>query len=210
MVNPKNEERSVFVFDGVTVDLKNRFVAAILAYLIPGAGHYYQGRKQKAALFFSCILGLFVLGFAIGNGRVVYAYPETFDLTGIPRFLMRFFIPSKATPATNGDVRIHAYAQALVGIPAFPMIYQSKVGPKPIGQQPLWGFMAPPPTDGLPEGDRLNPDWLSKWNADGSASFDLGSLYTAVAGLLNLLVIFDAFSGPMPIPVSPARNRARR
>jgi hypothetical protein len=65
--------------------------------------------------------------------------------------------------------------------------------------------MAPPPK-GIP-GDG-NPDWLSKWNNEDSAGFDLGSLYTAVAGLLNLLVIFDALAGPMPIPIGQSKKKS--
>ena len=191
------------VFDGVEVDLKNRAIAAFLAYLVPGAGHYYQGRKQKAILFATCILSLFVVGFIIGRGRVVYAYPNTFKVTNLVRLLSKKGRAEIAQESTQ-DFRIHAYAQALVGIPAMPMILQSRIGQKPVDQQFLWGFMAPPPLGNPNDG---NPDWLSKWNNEDSASFDLGSLYTAVAGLLNLLVIFDAYAGPMPIPIGQSKKK---
>ncbi|MEI6524737.1 MAG: DUF6677 family protein [Planctomycetota bacterium] len=192
------------VFDGVEVDLKSPMMAAFLALLLPGAGHYYQGRKQKAILFATCILGLFIAGFIIGRGRVVYAYPNTFKVTNLIRMLSK---QGRAQIAQESyqDFRIHSYAQALVGIPAFPMILQSRIGPKPVDEQLLGGFMAPPPR-GIP-GDG-NPDWLSKWNNEDSAGFDLGSLYTAVAGLLNLLVIFDAFAGPMPIPIGQSKKKS--
>jgi hypothetical protein len=192
------------VFDGVEVDLKSPMMAAFLALLLPGAGHYYQGRKQKAILFATCILGLFIAGFIIGRGRVVYAYPNTFKVTNLIRMLSKRGRAQVAQESYQ-DFRIHSYAQALVGIPAFPMILQSRIGPKPVDEQLLGGFMAPPPR-GIP-GDG-NPDWLSKWNNEDSAGFDLGSLYTAVAGLLNLLVIFDAFAGPMPIPIGQSKKKS--
>ena len=192
------------VFDGVEVDLKSPMMAAFLALLLPGAGHYYHGRKQKAILFATCILGLFIAGFIIGRGRVVYAYPNTFKVTNLIRMLSKRGRAQVAQESYQ-DFRIHSYAQALVGIPAFPMILQSRIGPKPIDEQLLGGFMAPPPK-GIP-GDG-NPDWLSKWNNEDSAGFDLGSLYTAVAGLLNLLVIFDAFAGPMPIPIGQSKKKS--
>ena len=198
-----NENTTKRVFDGVEVDMKNRAVAAFLAYLLPGAGHYYQGRKTKAILFATCILGLFLAGFIIGRGRVVYAYPNTFKVTNLFRMLSKKGREEIAKDSSQ-DFRIHAYAQAFVGIPAFPMILQSRIGPRPIDQQFLWGFMAPPPKGSPGEGD---PDWLSKWNNEDSAGFDLGSLYTAVAGLLNLLVIFDAFAGPMPIPIGQNKKK---
>lgn len=201
MDNQENSNKHVF--DGVEVDLKNRWMAAILAFLIPGAGHYYQGRKQKAILFATCILGLFLAGFIIGRGRVVYAYPNTFKVTNLFKMLSRKGWGEIAKDSYQ-DFRIHSYAQALVGIPAFPMILQSRIGPRRIDEQFLWGFMAPPPKGDPGDG---NPDWLSKWNNEDSAGFDLGSLYTAVAGLLNLLVIFDAYAGPMPIPVGQPKKK---
>ena len=190
-------------FDGVEVDLKNPAFAAFLAFLFPGAGHYYQGRKRKAILFAVCILGLFITGFIIGRGRVVYAYPNTFKITNIPKMLSKKGWEEIARNSYQ-DFRIHSYAQAMVGIPAFPMILQSRIGPKPVNEQFLWGFMAPPPIGNPGDG---NPDWLSKWNNEDSASFDLGSLYTAIAGLLNLLVIFDAYAGPMPIPIGQSKKK---
>ena len=190
-------------FDGVEVDLKNPAFAAFLAFLFPGAGHYYQGRKRKAILFAVCILGLFITGFIIGRGRVVYAYPNSFKITNIPKMLSKKGWEEIARNSYQ-DFRIHSYAQAMVGIPAFPMILQSRIGPKPVNEQFLWGFMAPPPVGNPGDG---NPDWLSKWNNEDSASFDLGSLYTAIAGLLNLLVIFDAYAGPMPIPIGQSKKK---
>jgi hypothetical protein len=65
--------------------------------------------------------------------------------------------------------------------------------------------MAAPPVDPL-RGN--NHKALSQWHSEASAGFELGTLYTAVAGLLNLLVIFDAFAGPMPLPhTDERRNR---
>ena len=57
----------------VEIDLKDPRLAAFLAWLIPGAGHIYQGRTGKGVLFFVCILGTFFYGLYIGDGRVVYA-----------------------------------------------------------------------------------------------------------------------------------------
>ena len=40
----------------VEVDLKNPWLAALWAWLWPGAGHLYQGRYAKGVLFMVCIL----------------------------------------------------------------------------------------------------------------------------------------------------------
>jgi hypothetical protein len=41
---------------------------------------------------------------------------------------------------------------------------------------------------------------LSEWNRELASGFDIGTLYTMVAGLMNYLIIFDAFFGPLPMP----------
>lgn len=54
------------------VNLKNPILAGILAWLIPGLGHAYQGRWFKAILFAVCIHGLFWTGMAHGSWKVVW------------------------------------------------------------------------------------------------------------------------------------------
>lgn len=41
---------------------KRTFVAMLLAYVVPGAGHFYLGRRERAAAFFLIIVTLFVMG----------------------------------------------------------------------------------------------------------------------------------------------------
>lgn len=41
----------------------------ILAFLVPGAGHFYLGRRGRAGAFFAIIVVLFVIGLAI-DGRL--------------------------------------------------------------------------------------------------------------------------------------------
>ncbi len=83
------------------VDLKNPLAAAVLAFLIPGAGHLYQGRYFKAVLYSVCILGTFFWGMYLGNWRVVYYRWEP------------------------GHKTIGYFSQVLVGLPALPAVYQS-------------------------------------------------------------------------------------
>ncbi len=180
MNQPQGKDHIVFI-DECEINLKNRYLAATLAFLIPGAGHYYQGRHSKAYLFGLCILGLFFLGLFIGQGRVVYA------------------------SWTPDDYRIQFPAQMCVGVPAFPAALQAMCNDGKgnasgnLAKSVLGDFMAAP----------KSRDELSKWHVDASAGFELGSLYTAVAGLLNLLAIFDAFAGPMPMPQSPERRKKK-
>ncbi len=55
---------------------KNSFVSGILAFLMPGAGHFYQGRKLKGVIYSVSILGLFIWGQKLGEGMVVYNLPD--------------------------------------------------------------------------------------------------------------------------------------
>jgi TM2 domain-containing membrane protein YozV len=48
---------------------KRTITAMVLALLIPGAGHFYLGRRARAAAFFAIILVLFVIGLSI-DGRL--------------------------------------------------------------------------------------------------------------------------------------------
>ncbi|MFM1904023.1 MAG: hypothetical protein RLZZ440_1923, partial [Planctomycetota bacterium] len=52
-----------------------------------------------------------------------------------------------------------------------------------------------------PGGKRYEPgqpgDQFSLWHRRLGRFYDIGTLYTTFAGLLNLLVIYDAWAGPM-------------
>lgn len=97
------------------VSLKNPLVAALLAFLLPGAGHFYQGRKFKAAIFSIGILTLFVWGLVLGHGQPVYSQLILRNSSTLPQL-------SQKTPPQKFS---WAYAaQVLVGIPAMPALIQ--------------------------------------------------------------------------------------
>lgn len=165
------------------VDLRDPFLAAILAWLIPGAGHWYQRRRSKAVLFFVCIVGTFGYGLWLGEGRVVYA----------------------AWGPSPEEKRLPFLCQAGVGTAAIPAIYQAKRFGKEsernealkraaAGKSEFWdSFMVPPRLDMARPGVG---DELDRLNKTLNRCFELGTVYTMVAGLLNVLIIFDAFGGP--------------
>ncbi len=65
--------------------------------------------------------------------------------------------------------------------------------------KPRWGgFMAPPHRPVMEDA----PDEVSAWYARYGAGYEMGTWFTMIAGLLNLLVIYDAYSGPLGIPIS--------
>ena len=49
--------------------LKDPALAAILTWLLPGLGHWYQGRKFKAVVFGASVIGLYVVGMWIGKSH---------------------------------------------------------------------------------------------------------------------------------------------
>ncbi|MCC9641401.1 hypothetical protein LOC71_03880 [Rhodopirellula sp. JC740] len=188
-VNPKvfNGETQIEV-DGITVDLRNRYLAALLAWLVPGAGHFYQGRHTKGTLFVISVLSIWMLGFALGGFHVVYAswYP--------------------------GDKRWHYVLQAGVGSAALPALVQGnrmrlatdERGRTRSDYEPLWnGFMAPPHRPVL----ESEADEVAAWYARRGSGYEMGTWYTMIAGLLNFLVVYDAFGGPLAVPISGRKKR---
>jgi hypothetical protein len=54
--------------------MKSRTITAlILAYLVPGAGHLYLGRRQRAIAFFVIVVLMFVIGVSIDGELYTFA-----------------------------------------------------------------------------------------------------------------------------------------
>ncbi len=162
------------------VELRDPWVAAILAWLVPGLGHLYQGRTAKAILYFVCIMGIFLYGLYLGGssevgwGRVVY-------------FSWR-----------EGDRRLPFICQIGVGLAAFPALVQaSRVSDN---KEPLFGYFMAPPLLRPERNDPLDqspPFTLDTLNKQLHRFWDFGTVYTVIAGLLNILAIYDAWGGPV-------------
>ena len=84
---------------------RNVFVAFVLAVLVPGLGHLYQGRTVKGLIYLFGILGLFLWGVKLGDGVVVYNLPEK----GVSR-----------------RVTLHYAAQLCVGAVSYPALWQQQ------------------------------------------------------------------------------------
>ena len=81
--------------------------------------------------------------------------------------------------------RFYYLAQLGMGLPALPALVEAQRVNS--GKGPLFGGWWRPPQDNreLDELHRVYAGW-----------FELGTIYTALAGLLNVLVIYDAWQGP--------------
>jgi TM2 domain-containing membrane protein YozV len=54
---------------------KRSVTAMLLAYVVPGAGHFYLGQRFKAIVFFVIVIVLFVLGLSIDGS--LYALSDS-------------------------------------------------------------------------------------------------------------------------------------
>jgi hypothetical protein len=153
----------------IEVDLRNPVVAALWAWIWPGAGHMYQRRYAKGTLFMVCVLGIYFFGLSMCSGHVVYASWR------------------------QSDKRWQYICQLGVGAPALPALVQShqvRNNRKPFAN----GFMAPP---AVISADSNAADDLSDLHLQYHTFFEMGTLYTMIAGLLNVLAIYDAYAGPV-------------
>ena len=101
------------------VPIKSRWVAGILASLIPGAGHFYQGRLFKGAIYSVCILGTFCCGMALGNWQTVYT--GSYDHSGSRRmrnygYVAQLMMGFATMPAM---IQSRRYSEQLTNIPNF-------------------------------------------------------------------------------------------
>lgn len=156
------------------IDLRDPALAGFLAWLWPGLGHFYQRRHAKGMLFMVCILGTYFFGLTLGEGKVVYA---------------------------NWNQEEHRWQYALqlgVGLPAAPAIVQAIAAKRPEG--PIGGYFMAPPKPSPRGGNLQDPEQIAntlpEWHKRLNVRFELGTLYTMVAGLLNILAIYDALAGP--------------
>lgn len=113
-------------------------LAGLLAWLIPGAGHFYLGLRKRAVLLFITIEFTFLIGIYIGTVRIVDPAQSVFW------FIAQIF-------AGLNTIISHRLAIHL-GSPSVDISHL------------------------------LVRDW----------SYHIGVLYTAIAGLLNLLAVLDA------------------
>jgi TM2 domain-containing membrane protein YozV len=154
--------------------------AAFLSYLVPGLGQMYQGRVGKGLLFLVCLYGLFFYGMYLGSWKNVYL-PDTV---------------SPANPASNpynlwrplGNVynRLQFAGQVWIGVAAWPAIWQYLMYDPAAERGPVFGTFQRQVSEGE----------LNRMQVDGGKRWDLGWVYTVIAGVLNILIIYDAFAGP--------------
>jgi TM2 domain-containing membrane protein YozV len=189
-------------------------LAGFLSYLVPGLGQILQGRIGKGLLFFVCVYGLFWYGMLLSTGTATAKGLDAYKVSG------NVYLPdvsadeSKDTTDEEGrstsqrkptwDVRRLASnlynrpqfaGQFWVGIAAWPAVYQylfygnvpdPRQEPKPRTSPLIGNFQRTP------------PEWaLIQLIQEQDKTWDLAWIFTVVAGVLNVLVIYDAAAGPL-------------
>ena len=162
--------------------VKLDFFAGLLSYLMPGMGQISQGRVSKGLVFFIILHGLFFYGMYLGHWQNVWLPKKPKEGSFVGKLLKDVYD------------RPHFVGQFFVGMAAWPACYQYlnyEEDPKVIR---LGGFQRTP-----------SFDTINNLQRDNNKTWDLGWVYTVIAGVLNLLVIYDAIAGPafreVPAPV---------
>ncbi len=153
--------------------IKYDFLGALLSYLVPGLGQMTQGRFGKGILFFVSLYGLFFYGWLLGSKKNVYLPDYHSGETSIVSRL-----------ASDLYTRFQFVGQFPIGMAAWPAIYQYVVSVQGNEKPPLNGFMSSP-----------SLEELNNLQRNGDKTWDLGWVYTVIAGVLNVLVIYDALAG---------------
>src|SRR5207253_5663395 len=127
--------------------------------------------------------------------------PHTFDTAGPPDIpIIRDY-----RPLTDLFNRLQYLGQFWTGAVAWPAILQYKwydpQDPKQGTKPPLYDFERQPL-----ENTENGEVGLNELQTKGDKTWDLAWVYTVIAGVLNILVIYDAAAGPaLGIALEPRR-----
>lgn len=143
------------------------WLGGLLSYVLPGLGQIVQGRVAKGVLFLVSLNVLFWYGMWLGEWRNVYL-PRT---GGITQDLYN---------------RPHFAGQFWIGVSAWPAIIQYATYDPEQSEGSIFGQFQREPQQAV----------VNELQRAADKSWDLGWVYTVIAGVLNLLVIYDAIAGP--------------
>jgi hypothetical protein len=211
-------------------------LAALLSFAVPGLGQIVQGivgrrpaRFAKGVLFLVVLLGMFFYGFfVLGQGKNVYV-PHYQDYlieeemagrvarsdNGVPIPALRFWFSDRIMPPLVGNLVTrwqYPIGQFWIGAAAWPALWNYAFPNSPILEQ----YYASP--GALRKDEKQERSALLKQveahhqNLERSAGryADIAWMYTVIAGALNLLVIYDAWAGPVRLRREPVKAAATR
>lgn len=162
-------------------------IGGVLSYLIPGLGQITQGRTAKGLVFLFGIYAMFFYGMTLGHWNNVY--------------LREVSPPNAGTFAkltTDLFNRPQFAGQFWIGIAAWPAIHQYATFDKTQDRGKIFGRFQRAP-------DREQENIFAR---DLNKRWDLGWICTVIAGVLNVLVIYDAVAGPVFREVPEPKKQA--
>jgi hypothetical protein len=161
--------------------VKLDWTGGVMSFLIPGLGQVYQGRIGKGMLFFVGLYALFFYGMWMGQWQNVWM-PEVSDLQPLE-------VAGTKLPGVPSSIyyRPQFLGQFWIGVAAWPAVVQYYQFDPNKQAGSLFGTFQREPSE----------ETLNKLQREGNKRWDLGWVYTVIAGVLNLLVIYDALAGPM-------------
>lgn len=169
------------------VDLRVPWLAGLLAWLVPGLGHWYQGRRAKAIVYAAAIWPILLAGLWMGS------YWEATPNGDSARRLL--VARNVYWSWRSGDKRLYFVPQAAVGAVAIPAYLQAR--DLKDGDGGVLSTAFAPPRLPSESATRPNQPSAAEIAANLHSWLDAGTIFTVVAGLLNLLAIFDAAGGPV-------------
>jgi len=166
-------------------------LAGFLSYLVPGLGQMYQGRVGKGLLFLVCLYGMFFYGMYLGRWSNVYmvALDERRGLGSME--IAGFHLPPTLSAIGH---RPQFAGQFWIGMAAWPAIWQYVHFDERDADAWLGRYQRMP----IENRDDSKPQLLAlnDLQRNSDKTWDLAWVYTVIAGVLNILVIYDAFAGP--------------
>lgn len=140
-----------------------------------------QGRIAKGFLFFIALYGLFFYGMAMGQWKNVWL-PQPDEVPAVD--VLGYKLEGTARSLAH---RREYLGQFWMGAAAWPALVQYINFDKSKETGPIFGSFQRTPSEEV----------LNQLQRDGNKRWDLGWVFTVIAGVLNLLVIYDALAGPM-------------
>ena len=197
--------------------------AGVLSYLVPGLGQIVQGRIGKGLLFFVCIYTLYFYGLYLGTDTLTFQgrtyritdvfLPDTIEATN----------PNEKMPVVLQNLynRPQYAGQFWVGIAAWPAILQYRTYDRRRAEriEDLYvslGRLKGDDPEKKASATQAELDELEKAQSHpllghlmqepgalalnvlhnaGDKRLELAWVYTVIAGVLNIMVIYDAVAG---------------
>jgi hypothetical protein len=203
------------------------FLAALLSFMVPGLGQIVQGfvsgnfvRLTKGCLFLIAIWGMFIFGFVRSQYRNVYlphvqeVYLSEDQAAGRLNKSAQLF--GRPLPVFLGNLwnRPQYVMQFWAGLPAWPALW-NYLQP----DNPLFGKFQVSPGTALKadnESNFVRKQHAAECEAEDNRIqmaqgmgrlWDIYWIYTVVAGALNIMVIYDAWAGPVRFKKAEKKNK---